>query len=300
MMHDDEVDIGLTLARRLVAEQFPDWAGLPMQPVRSAGTDNALFRLGADMAVRLPRRPAAGEQARKESRWLPLLAPHLPLDVPVPLALGMPAESYPYPWSVCRWLAGEDAADAPDIDLQRAAATLARFVSALRAIDPAGGPRPGAHNSFRGVPLLWRDAPTRAAIASLRGAIDAGAATRAWEAALAAPAWEGPPTWLHGDIHAGNLLVRRGRIGAIIDFGCLGIGDPACDLMVAWSLLSAETRPRFRSALSIDDATWARGRGWALSVALIALPYYLHTNPVLVGMSRRAIDGVLADLSRAA
>jgi aminoglycoside phosphotransferase (APT) family kinase protein len=295
MMHDDEIHIATSLVSRLIAGQFPDWAALPIEPLNSAGTDNAIYRLGGDMAVRLPLRPVAAEQVEKENRWLPSLAPYLPLDVPVPLALGMPAESYPYRWCVCRWLEGENAVVAPIANLEQAALALAQFVTTLQKIDPTGGPQPGAHNFFRGVPLASRDAQTRVAIASLRGMLDTDAVMRAWEAAVSAPVWDAPPVWLHGDIHAGNLLIRQGRISAVIDFGGLGIGDPACDLMVGWTLLSAETRRMFRSALAIDDATWARGRGWALSVALIAFPYYLHTNPVLVGISRRAIDQALAD-----
>jgi aminoglycoside phosphotransferase (APT) family kinase protein len=295
MMHDDEIDVAAPLVSRLITGQFPDWARLPIEPVNSAGTDNAIYRLGDDMALRLPRHRIAAEQVQKENRWLPSLAPHLPLDVPVPVAMGMPTESYPYHWSVCRWLEGENAAAAPIVDPGQAANVLAQFVAALQKIDPAGGPLPGTHNFFRGVPLAGRDSQTRAAIASVGGTLDGDVVTDAWEAALDAPAWDAPPVWLHGDIHAGNLLVQRGGISAVIDFGGLGLGDPACDLMVGWTLLSAETRPIFRSALSIDDATWLRGRGWALSVALIALPYYRHTNPVLVGISRRAIDEVLAD-----
>lgn len=294
-MHADEVATDASLARRLIAGQFPHWSSLPIEPVHSAGTDNTIYRLGADMAVRLPRRPGADGQVEKEHRWLPGFAPRLPLAIPVPLAMGMPAEGYPYHWSVCRWLEGENAVIEPVTDLNQAATQLARFITALQNIDPAGGPPPGPHNSFRGVPLATRDAQTRAAIAELDGVLDTGAVTAAWETTLQAPAWDGTPVWLHGDLHPGNLLVQQGRLSAVIDFGCLGLGDPACELMAGWTLLTRETRPLFRAALVVDDATWARGRGWALSVALIALPYYLNTNPVLVGISRRAIDDVLAD-----
>jgi aminoglycoside phosphotransferase (APT) family kinase protein len=294
-MHGDEVDTDVSLVRRLLAGQFPQWADLPVEPVRSAGTDNALYRLGADMVVRLPRIHWAVGQVEKEQRWLPRLAPHLPLAIPVPLTMGAPAEGYPWHWSVYRWLAGEAASIEPLADLRQAATDLARFVAALQRIDPSGGPPPGSHNSQRGEPLAARDAQTRAAIASLRGVLDAGALTAAWEAALAAPAWPGRPVWIHGDLQAGNLLVRQGRLSAVIDFGCLGVGDPACDLQVAWNFLSAETRDIFRAALAVDAATWARGRGWALSVGLIALPYYQDTNPILAGISRRAIEEVVAD-----
>lgn len=294
-MHADEVDTDVSLVRRLLAAQFPRWADLSIAPVPSAGTDNAIYRLGEDMAVRLPRVAWAIGQVEKEQRLLPRLAPHLPLAIPVPLAKGSPAEGYPWHWSVYPWLEGENATIDRIGDLREAAADLAQFVAALQRIDPAGGPPPGAHNSFRGVPLSTRDAHTRAAIASLDGMLDTGAVTAAWDTALQAPAWHGPPVWIHGDLQSGNLLAQQGRLSAVIDFGCLGVGDPACDLIVAWNLFSGESRDVFRTALRVDDAAWARGRGWALSVGLIALPYYQSTNPVLAGISRRAIDEALAD-----
>lgn len=304
-MHDDEVNTDATLVRRLLAAQFPQWAGLPIEPVLSAGTDNAIYRLGEDMAVRLPRIHWATGQVQKEHLWLPRLAPLLPLAIPVPLAMGTPGEGYPWHWSVYRWLEGENATIARIADAGKAAKELAQFITALHRIDPAGGPPPGQHNSSRGVPLATRDAPTREAIAALHeqgtlGAEALAAVTEAWEAALRTPAWDGPPVWIHGDLQGGNLLVQQGRLSAVIDFGCLGVGDPACDMAVAWNFLSAHTRDVFRSALAVDDATWARGRGCALSVGLIALPYYRNTNPVLAGISRRAIAEVLGDRKQTA
>jgi aminoglycoside phosphotransferase (APT) family kinase protein len=292
-MHADEVGIDEALVGRLIGRQFPAWAGLPLERVRPSGTDNALFRLGRDLAVRLPRHEAAAGQVAKEQRWLKRLAPHLPLAIPVPVAQGEADAGYPYRWSVCRWIEGDNALTARIDDLDDAARALAGFVDALQGLDATEGPRPGPHNSFRGVPLAQRDGNVRAAIGRLDGLIDTGAALGEWEAALAAPGWERPPVWLHGDIHPGNLIVSGGKLGAVIDFGCLGVGDPACDLMPAWTLLTADTREIFRAALAIDDATWARGRGWALSAALIALPYYLDTNPTLVAISRRAIAEIL-------
>jgi aminoglycoside phosphotransferase (APT) family kinase protein len=294
-MHVDEVDTSVSLVARLLAAQFPQWADLPIEPVRSAGTDNALYRLGDDMVVRLPRIHWAIGQADKEHRWLPRLAPFLPLAIPVPLAKGDPGAGYPWHWSVYRWLEGENATIERIADLRQAATDLAQFVAALQRIDAMGGPPPGLHNSSRGVPLAMRDAQTRAAIATLDGVLDAGAVTAAWEAALRAPAWRGPPVWIHGDLQSGNLLAQQGRLSGVIDFGCLGVGDPACDVMAAWVFLSADTRDVFRAVLQVDDATWARGRGWALSFGLIALPYYQSTNPVLAGIARRAIDEALAD-----
>jgi aminoglycoside phosphotransferase (APT) family kinase protein len=294
-MHADEVDTDVSLVTRMVAAQFPRWADLPIEPVPSAGTDNAIYRLGDDMAVRLPRVPQATAPLDKEREWLPKLAPLLPLAVPVPLAKGLPAEDYPWDWSVYRWLRGETAIIERITDQRQVATDLAQFLAALQRVDLTGGPSPGAHNFFRGVPLAMRDAPTRTAIASLNGAIDVAAVTAAWESALCAPERQRSPVWIHGDLSPGNLLVEQGRLSAVIDFGCLGIGDPACDLTIAWTLLTGEARDTFRAALSVDDATWARGRGWALSWALIALPYYLHTNPVIVRDARRTIAEVLAD-----
>jgi len=289
-MHIDEVDTDPSLVGWLVAAQFPQWADLPIEPVHSAGTDNAIYRLGDDMAVRLPRIEWATANVDKEHRWLPRLAPLLPLAIPVPLARGAPGEGYPWHWSVYRWLEGENATIDRVDDPRQAATDLARFVAALQRIDPNGGPP-----ARRGVPLATRDALTRDAIASSQRMLDTDAVTAAWEAALEAPGWRGPPAWIHGDLQSGNLLAQHGRITAVIDFGGLGVGDPACDLMVAWNLLSAETRDVFRAALTVDDATWARGRGWALSVGLIALPYYQTTKPVLAEISRYAIAEVLAD-----
>jgi aminoglycoside phosphotransferase (APT) family kinase protein len=211
-------------------------------------------------------------------------------------AAGEPAEGYPFAWSIYPWLEGETATVERIADLGQTATVLALFVAALQRIDPTDGPRPGQDNSSRGVPLAMRDASTRAAIASMAGAIDVREVTTAWEEALRAPEWRRPSVWIHGDLDSRNMLVENGRLTAVIDFGCLGVGDPACDVMVAWKILSAETRDIFRAGLAIDDATWARGRGWALSQALIALAYYsLETNPLLVREARRWLAEVLAD-----
>lgn len=292
-MHADEVATDAPLVRRLLAGQFPQWADLPIEPIEPTGTDNAIYRLGDDLAVRLPRIDWAAAQPEKEQLWLPRLAPLLPLTVPVPLATGEPAEGYPWRWSVVPWLAGETASRERLADLRQAAADLAAFLSALQGIDP-GGPTGG-----RGVPLARRDSETRAAIAALDGTIDVDAVTAAWDEALEAPEWDRAPVWFHGDLLPGNLLVGRDRLSAVIDFGGLGVGDPACDLMIAWALFSGESRDEFRAALAVDDATWARGRGHALSQALIFIPYYLDTLPASVGNARRTVGEVLADRASA-
>ncbi len=295
-MHVDEVHTDVSLVGRLLVSQFPPWAGLSLEPLLPWGTDNALYRLGDDMVVRLPRIERANGTLKRERQWLPRLAPHLPLAVPVPLAEGMPAEDYPFEWSIYRWLEGEPATTHRIADLAQAAADLAEFVAALQQLDPTDGPGPDKYNAFRGVPLAMRDEPVRASIASLSATIDVGAVTAAWEAALRAPEWARPPVWIHGDLDSRNLLVERGRLSAVIDFGCLGVGDPACEVMVAWKMLTADTRDIFRAELSVDEATWARSRGWALSQALIALSYYtLETYPVLVREAERWMAEVLAE-----
>jgi aminoglycoside phosphotransferase (APT) family kinase protein len=290
-MHPDEIATDEALVRRLLAAQFPDWKDLPIEALLAAGTDNAIYRLGDALSVRLPRRLSwADRSLDTEFEWLPKLAPMLPFRVPTPVARGRPGEGYPNEWAVFDWLKGEDATSTP-LDLQRAAGDLAELLAALRRIDPAGGPPAKG----RGGPLWPRDKPTRAGIAALSDTIDTDAVTAAWEAALAAPNWDGPLVWIHGDLDARNLLVQDQRITGVVDWGALCVGDPACDVKVAWAVLDAETRPVFRTLLGIDDATWMRGRGWALSQALIALPYYLDTYPTIVKEARRWLTEALAD-----
>lgn len=295
-MHADEVATGVELVRELLTTQFAEWASLPIEPVTSTGTDNALYRLGVDKVIRLPRRREDTLRLEKERRWLPRLAPLVPLSVPVPLAKGSPGEGYPFEWSIYRWLDGEAANLTPIADLTQAAAELAEFVLALQRIDSSDGPPPGTHNAFRGEPLAARDESTRGSITALREHVDADAVTAIWDDALTAPDWTREPVWIHGDLDSRNLLVANGRLSAVIDFGCLGVGDPACDVMVAWKVLSADARDVFRTKLSVDDATWMRSRGWALSQAVNALSYYTpETNPALVREGARWLDEVLAD-----
>ena len=297
--HLDREVINVALVERLIAAQLPQWADLPISPAVPQGWDNRTFRLGEDMSVRLPSAAGYVPQVEKEHRWLPKLAPHLPLPIPVPLAKGAPGEGYPFPWSVYLWLDGETASAGRIADMRRFATALAEFLTALGRIYPTGGPPPGRHNFFRGGPLTVYDAETRHVLAALEGKIDTGAASAVWDAALAA-AWHGPPVWFHGDVASGNLLVEEGRLSAIIDFGTSGVGDPACDLAIAWTLFRGESREAFRKALRPDDATWARGRGWALWKALITLAGYLRTDPEKAGEARLVIDEVLDDHERGA
>ena len=254
-----------------------------------------IFRLGDAMMVRLPRKASAAEPIGKECQWLPTLAPHLPLPIPVPLAKGEPGEGYPFHWSICPWIDGENATLERLHDPNRAAQTLAAFISTLQKIEVDKTVTPDTLHASRGVPLATRDAATRAAIATLDGMIDTQAALAVWDHALSAPVWDRAPVWIHGDLHSGNLLENDGDLSAVIDFGCLTAGDPAGDLIVAWNLFSAETRTTFRAAIQVDDATWARGCGWALSTSVIALPYYKDSNLTLANISRYAIDQALTE-----
>ena len=279
----------------LIASQFPQWADLPISPVPSAGTDNHLFRLGDKMAVRLPKLARSAPLIEKEFRWLSALAP-LPLEIPRPLGLGRADARFPFAWSVQSWIEGENAEPANITDPAVAARDLGRFVSKLQSIRTPGGPRAGPLNSHRGVALAERDALTRDAIAASADRFDRSALLAAWEKALGQPVWTGPPLWVHGDLQSGNLLAREGRLVAVIDFGLMGQGDPAVDLLAAWRYCDAPERPVFQAATGADMATWNRGRGWALSTALIAFAYYRHgLNPSLTEASARCIDQVLSD-----
>jgi aminoglycoside phosphotransferase (APT) family kinase protein len=284
------IDAGL--ARRLVAAQFPQWAHLPLRQLVPAGSDHVIYRLGAEFSVRLPRHEGAVGQAAREAWWLPRLAPRLPLAVPEPVGVGEPDLGYPWPWGVSRWLAGETATVEALADSCDAAVALAEFLAALQCFAPEDVPPVGVEVP-EPRPLADRDAGTREAIASVDGVFDAAAMTRLWDAALDAPAWQGPAVWFHGDFHTGNLLTVGGRLSAVIDFGGLGQGDPACDLTIAYTLMSVETRAVFRAALGVDEATWIRGRGWALATGLNAYTSYAAVNPRVAEQTTRQITEAL-------
>jgi aminoglycoside phosphotransferase (APT) family kinase protein len=272
-MHADELEIDEALVGRLLADQFPEWAGLPLRRAEPPGTDTAVFRLGGELAVRLARHDGPTEPGGKEHDWLPRLAPLLPFEVPLPVAQGRPAHDYPWFWDVVTWVEGETV-PVEEIDAIRAARDVAVLVGALQQVDPAGAPQ------GRGIPLGVRDREISRRLARFDG--DPAVAV-AWERALEAPPWEGPPVWHHGDLDARNWVVRDGRIAGVVDWGLMGVGDPACDVMVAWKFHSSAARDAFREALPVDDATWERARGWALSQAVAALTYYTEeNNPTLV------------------
>ncbi|MFC5940826.1 aminoglycoside phosphotransferase family protein [Micromonospora harpali] len=289
----ERVAVDAAQVRRLVAGQFPHWADLPVEPVADGGWDNWTFRLGTGMSVRLPSAVEYAEAVAKEHRWLPVLAPRLPLPVPTPLAKGGPGEGYPYAWSVYRWLDGETARADRIADPVRFALDLAGFVVALQGVEAADGPRPGRHNWYRGGTLRTYGGLADRALTALDGRIDVGLAGEVWRRALDAR-WDGAERWFHGDLAQGNLLLDDGHLAAIIDFGTCGVGDPSCDLAIAWTLLTAEGRRAFRERLAVDDATWARGRGWALWKTLVSYANELDDGEAAAS-SRRILDEICAE-----
>jgi aminoglycoside phosphotransferase (APT) family kinase protein len=290
-MHDGEVDIDAELVGRLVAAQFPHLTDLPIHELQSTGTVNAIYRLGNHLCVRLPRVQSWAQDLTKEWQWLPKLAPQLSLRIPEPVAKGQPGSSYPFSWAIYRWIDGQPYADELVDDEPQAATDLAQFVGELRRIEPVVGAPEGGRK-----PLRELDAVTRAAITSARGIIDSDAATAAWERALQAPVWDGTPVWIHTDLLRPNLLVRGGRLGSVIDFGGIGIGDPAADVIAAWSVFGRRGRGVFRGALEVDDGTWNRARGVALHQAALIIPYYAESNPGFVAPAKRTVEEILADL----
>ena len=288
------LNLDVALVRRLLGSQFPQWAGLPLSPVLPGGWDNRTFRLGDDMLVRLPGAGVYAPQVGKEQRWLPLLRPQLPLPIPAPVALGQPGHGYPWPWSIYTWLPGKAASARQLSGSHRLARSLGAFLAALQRIDPRGGPPPGPDNFHRGGSLRVYDTETRRAVSLLETTIDAKAAMRVWDEALAS-VHEGPPLWVHGDVSAGNLLVEGRALTGVIDFGGLAVGDPACDLAVAWASMERQTRQVLRATLDLHDNVWARARGWALWKALVVTAGLSPAPPAAKRQYRRALEKVLAD-----
>lgn len=258
------------------------------------GWDNRTFRLGDDMAVRLPSARFYAPQVEKEHRWLPILGPQLPLPIPTPIAMGQPLHFYPWPWSIYGWLPGRTPTMRQVSGSRRLARSLGLFLGALQRVDPAGGPPPGPDNFHRGGSLQVYDAETRRAISRLAAKIYAKAAMRLWDSALAAP-HESPPLWVHGDVAVGNLLVEEGALAGVIDFGCAAVGDPACDLALAWSSMGPRARHAFRSTLNLEDGAWVRARGWALWKALISWAGLAPAHPAAEGRSRAALENILSN-----
>lgn len=278
---DGRAGIDAALVRRLIAQQFPQWADLPVTPVKIDGWDNRTYQLGSGLTVRLPTHASYVAAVDKEHQWLPVLGPQLPVEIPEAVAKGAPGEGYPYPWAIRRWIPGETATVERIADLDDFARSIAAFIRALQDVDATGGPLAGAHSFHRGAPPEYYHDETIEALAVLKGRIDTDLAREVWDAALET-SWDRPPVWFHGDIAHGNLLVQDGQLSAVIDFGTSGVGDPACDLVIAYTFFSGSSRAAFRAAVEQDPGTWARARGWALWKALIT-------------EDLRVVDNVLAD-----
>jgi aminoglycoside phosphotransferase (APT) family kinase protein len=289
-MHEGEIDIDIALVKRLLSEQFPHLAERSITVVRSTGTVNAIYRLDHDLYVRLPRVGTWAESIDREWTWLPRLAPHISLRIPKPLAQGKPTNGYPYPWAVYRWIKGFPYQDDLISDERQVAHDLVNFILELRSVDMLEAPRGGRR------PLVELNAATRTAIASSREVIDTKAVSAAWARSLESPPWDGKPVWIHGDLLKSNLLVQEGRLFAVLDFGEVGIGDPAADMVPAWSVFNKVGRETFRRALDVDDDTWSRARGYALHQALMIIPYYPKTNPEFVTMAKRTVEEVITEL----
>lgn len=271
-------------------------SNLAIRPVKMSGWDNRTFHLGDDMLVRLPSAACYAWQVEKEQEWLPKLAPFLSQKIPTTLGMGKPTEHYPWKWSVYRWIEGKTVFFSPDIDLNVLAEDLANFLLSLQAIDPKGGPVSGAHNFYRGSSVAVYDSETRHAIRALNEKIDSNLVTEIWESGCS-QTWQKEPVWAHGDISAGNLLINNRRLDAVIDFGQLCTGDPACDLVIAWTLFDADSRQTFHDALLPDAETWARARAWALWKALIVMLNPDQSNVVEEKQARRTLDNIIAEYS---
>lgn len=289
-MHNNEIPSNIQLIKKLIIEQFPQWKNLPIKHISSSGTDNTIYKLGTDMCIRVPRITQTEKQIKKEQCWLPKLAPFLPLPIPKLIGQGLPTDIFPYSWSIYNWIDGKNCFVEKITNQEQEAKKLAEFIRALQRIDTTNAPF-----SERGVSLSTRDTKVKETFNSLKDSFDIPLIESLWNKAINAPEWNKKPVWLHGDLLPVNLLINQGSLTAVIDFGFLGIGDPAIDLLPAWSIFSGEARNIFRTTLQVDAATWNRGKGWALSIALIIIPYYKKSNTVLVEIAEQIIQEIITD-----
>lgn len=294
MMNFNKSQIDSKLASYLIAKQFPQWKDLSIKPVKYSGWDNRTFHLGQNMLMRLPSAREYAAQVENEQRWLPKLAPHLPLSIPEPIAMGLPDIKYPFKWSIYKWIEGEPASSVNIIDMNTFAFDLAQFIEHLQKIDTFGGPVSGNHNFHRGGALVVYDVQTKQAIDMLKNEIDGTKAYKIWQAALNTT-WLGKPVWVHGDISMGNLLVQGEKLSAVIDFGQLAIGDPACDLAIAWLSFSNESKNIFQEKLPLDKNTWLRGQAWALWKMLLVASGLTQWDVFSKQKSLQIIDNILKE-----
>ncbi len=294
-----QVVISAALAEKLIAEQFPQWAKLPIKPVEVDGHDNRTFRLGQEMLIRMPSDDEYALKVPKEQEWLPKLMPHISLPIPAPIAMGQPSKQYPWHWSVYRWLPGKSANMLPEseLNLPAIAKQLAQFLCELHRGNTENGLLPGLHNFWRGDHPSVYEADTRYALTQLVGIVNTQGALAVWEKALSSR-WGQKPVWVHGDLASGNILIQDGKVAGIIDFGGMGVGDPACDLVIAWTLLKGESRAIFKEHLALDQDTWGRARGWALWKALFELELMRDRASPEALRPLRIIGDVLAEEGR--
>lgn len=292
--NQQKIDIAVPLVTKLIKQQFPHWAHLTINPVQYGGWDNRTFRLGNTMSIRLPSAQCYAAKVAKEQEWLPRLAPHLTMPIPQPVALGKPSDDYPWHWSIYRWIEGEraDKIVMNDAELEQLACDVAHFLKELQAIDTTGGLIPGPHNFYRGASPAVYDSETRSALEKLGNIVDTDACTRVWEKAIESQ-WDKAPVWFHGDLSAGNILVRDGKLAGVIDFGGVAVGDPACDLVIAWTFFKGKSREVFRSTVDMDKKTWDRARGWALWKALITLNELRAKESAITIEQKEIIDAVV-------
>jgi len=290
------MEIDVALVTKLIASQFPQWANLPITTVAESGWDNRTFHLGNEMSVRLPSGEEYERQVEKEQKWLPKIASHLPLPISQPIAMGKPSEIYPWNWSIYKWLDGVSAnqLDLSEHDLVTIAVQLAQFLIAFHKFDAAGAPAPGLHNWWRAAHTSVYDADTKLLIETLKDFIDVDKAKSLWQRALNSK-WDKDPVWVHGDVASGNLLVKSNRLSAVIDFGCMGIGDPACDLTIAWTFFKGESRSIFKTKMHLDEETWERARGWAMWKALFEISQLEDKSGVLLAKQLQIINAVIAE-----
>lgn len=288
------VEINDQLVGRLIGAQFPQWSDLPVAAVEQGGWDNRMFRLGREMVIRLPSAACYEAQIDKEQRWLPKLAPCLPVAVPTPVGLGRPGCGYEWHWSVYRWIDGARLHPDGITNRGKLAVELALFLKALQLVDIKNAPQAGLHNFHRGGSLRVYDAETREAVELLAGELDSKRALELWAEAMNT-SWASDPVWVHGDFAEGNLLERDGSLCAVIDFGCMAIGDPACDLVIAWTFLERSASLRFRNAMGLDAATWRRAQAWALWKALITLVQARDVHPAEALRQRSILSTILED-----
>ena len=291
-----ELEITTKIATALIAEQFPQFAHLHIRPVEHGGNDNRTFRLGNEMSIRLPSGEEYVRQVEKEQKWLPKIAPHLPLPIPQPIAMGKPSVCYPWKWSIYKWLEGESANTLAlnDVHLEAIAVQLAHFLRAFHQFDADGAPAPGLHNWWRAAHTSIYDVETRSLIETLQDFIDADQARSLWQRAINSK-WEKDPVWVHGDVSSGNILVKDNKLAAVIDFGCMGIGDPACDLTIAWTFFRGKSREVFKANLHLDEETWARARGWAMWKALYEISVLEDKSGPALAKQLQIIDAVIEE-----